>query len=99
MAIPKLAGLTTAVSIPASQRLDCFGQLPDLYVVASAKRRGAGRALLKTVRQAAVDAGTIRLPVQTEPGNRGALHLYRTTGFILVEDLRFLSLSLQQDGT
>jgi GNAT superfamily N-acetyltransferase len=95
----ELAGLATAVSIPASQRLGCFWQLRDLYVVAGARRRGAGRALLDAVRQAAADAGAIRLSVQTEPGNSAALQLYRTTGFIPVEDLCVLSLPLHQDGT
>lgn len=94
----ELAGLATAVSIPASQRLGCFWQLRDLYVVAGARRRGAGRALLDAVRRAAADAGAIRLSVQTEPGNDSALQLYRSTGFTQVEDLCVLSLSLRQDG-
>jgi GNAT superfamily N-acetyltransferase len=95
----ELAGLATAVSIPASQRLGCFWQLRDLYVVPGARHRGAGRALLDAVRQAAAGAGAIRLSVQTEPGNTAALQLYRTAGFIPVEDLCVLSLSLPHDGT
>jgi GNAT superfamily N-acetyltransferase len=95
----ELAGLATAVSIPASQRLGCFWQLRDLYVVPGARHRGAGRALLGAVRQAAADAGAIRLSVQTEPSNTAALQLYRTTGFILVEELCVLSLSPQHAGT
>ena len=95
----ELAGLATAVSIPASQRLGCFWQLRDLYVVPAARRCGAGRALLEAVRQAAAEAGAIRLSVQTEPGNSGALQLYRTAGFIPVEDLCVLSLPLRRDGT
>jgi GNAT superfamily N-acetyltransferase len=91
-----LAGLATAVSIPASQMLSCFWQLRDLYVVPGARRQGIGRALVRAVRAAAEAAGAIRLSVQTEPDNAPALQLYLANGFAAVEDLCVLSLPLQR---
>jgi GNAT superfamily N-acetyltransferase len=91
---PDLAGLATAVSVPASLTLSCFWQLRDLYVVPDARRRGVGRALVNAVRQGAEAAGAIRLSLQTEPGNAAALQLYHATGFASVEDLCVLSLPL-----
>src|SRR5215469_13900394 len=89
-----LAGLATTVVVPASLRLGCSWQLRDLYVVPGARRRGAARALVGPVRRAATAAGAIRLSVQTEPSNIAALQLYRTSGFVPVEDIQILALSL-----
>ena len=89
-----LAGLATAVALPASVRLRCSWQLRDLYVVPGARRRGVARALVGAVRQAAAAAGAIRLSVQTEPSNIAALQLYRTSGFAPVEDIQILALPL-----
>ena len=89
-----LAGLATTVVVPASLRLRCSWQLRDLYVVPGARRRGAARALVGAVRQAATAAGAIRLSVQTEPGNIAALQLYRTSGFVPVEDIKILAVPL-----
>lgn len=90
----ELAGIATTVALPASLRLGCAWQLRDLYVVAEARRRGAGRVLVSAVRAAASAAGAIRLSVQTEPGNTPALRLYRASGFTAVEDLHILALDL-----
>jgi GNAT superfamily N-acetyltransferase len=89
-----LAGLATTVVVPASLRLGCSWQLRDLYVVPGARRRGVARALVGAVRQAAIAARAIRLSVQTEPGNIAALQLYRTSGFVPVEDIQVLALPL-----
>src|SRR5215469_5231613 len=89
-----LAGLATAVALPASLRLGCSWQLRDLYVVPGARRRGVARALVGAVRQAAAAAGAIRLSVQTEPSNIAALQLYCTNGFVAVEDIQILALPL-----
>jgi GNAT superfamily N-acetyltransferase len=94
-----LVGLATTVVLPASLRLSCSWQLRDLYVVPGARRRGAARTLLGAVRRAATAAGAIRLSVQTEPGNIAALQLYRTSGFVPVEDIRILTLPLQHGST
>ena len=89
-----LAGLVTTVALPASLRLGCSWQLRDLYVVPGARRRGVARALVGAVRQAATAAGALRLSVQTEPSNIAALQLYRTSGFVPVEDIQILALPL-----
>ena len=93
-----LAGLATAVIVPASLRLGCSWQLRDLYVVPGARRGGVARSLVGAVRQAATAAGAIRLSVQTEPGNIAALQLYRTSGFVPVKDVQILALALQRGG-
>lgn len=82
-----------------SSSAGCSWQLRDLYVVPAARRRGAGHALVSAVRAAATAAGAIRLSVQTEPGNTAALQLYRTSGFIPVEDLNILALGLPPSAT
>lgn len=92
-----LVGLATTVTLPASLRLGCSWQLRDLYVMPAARRCGAGRALLTAVRQAAAAAGALRISVQAEPGNTAALQLYRTSGFIPVQDLQVLMLPIQHD--
>lgn len=94
-----LAGLATAVALPASLRLGCYWQLRDLYVVPGARRCGAGRALLSAVSQAAVAAGALRVSVQTESGNVAALQLYRASGFVPVEGLQGLVLPLHHGDT
>ena len=91
---PELVGVATTVVVPASLRLACSWQLRDLYVVPAARRCGAGRALVTAVVTAASQAGAIRLSVQTEPANTAALQLYRTSGFVPVDDLHILSLDL-----
>jgi GNAT superfamily N-acetyltransferase len=85
--------------VPASLQLSCYWQLRDLYVLPSARRCGAGRALLQAVRQAATAAGATRLSVQTEHASNAALQLYRTSGFIPVQGIEALILPLHQDGT
>jgi GNAT superfamily N-acetyltransferase len=90
-----LAGLATTVALPASLRLGCSWQLRDLYVVPGARRRGVARGIVGVVRQAATAAGAVRLSVQTEPSNTAALQLYRTSGFVPVEDIQILALPLE----
>src|SRR5215467_3697452 len=94
-----LAGLATAVALPATLRLGCSWRLRDLYVVPGTRRRGVARALVGAVRKAATAARAIRLSVQTESGNIAALQLYRTGSFAQVGDLQILALPLQHGGT
>ena len=77
--------------MPASLRLGSSWQLRDMYVVPGARRRGVARALVGAVCQAATAAGH-PLVVQTEPSNIAALQLYRTSGFVPVEDIQILAL-------
>ena len=89
-------GLATAHPVPASLALGHFWQLRDLYVLPSARGRGAGAALVDAVRGAAVAAGATRLSLVTELDNQDALRLYRRLGFEPVEGLVSLSLALDR---
>lgn len=94
-----LAGIATAVVVPASLRLGCSWQLRDLYVVPRARHCGVGRALVSAVRAAAAAADAIRLSVQTEAGNTAALQLYQTSGFLPEDGLQILVLDLPPSKT
>ena len=64
--------------------------LNDLYVHASARRKGIARALLQAAADFARADGAIRLELETDPDNRCALALYRHMGWELYEGtLRF----------
>jgi len=94
-----LVGIATTVVVPASLGLACSWQIRDLYVVPGARRCGAGRALVRAIATAASQVGAIRLSIQTEPANTAALQLYRTSGFVPVDDLHILSLDLAPSNT
>jgi len=92
-----IVGFATTVSIPASLRLGHYWQIRDLFVAPRWRRTGIARALLAHVRHEAEAAGALRLALQTEADNVGALDLYRTSGFIDVEGYKALVLSLPSD--
>jgi GNAT superfamily N-acetyltransferase len=89
-----IVGFATTVSNPASLRLGHYWQIRDLYVAPRWRRSGIARALLAHVRQEAEAAGALRLALQTEADNVGALDLYRTSGFVDVEGYKSLVLAL-----
>jgi GNAT superfamily N-acetyltransferase len=72
------------MEVPASLRLAHFWQIRDLFVLPAQRRRGVGRALLGSVRAAAIASGALRLVVQTEEDNDPALRLYTDDGFGLI---------------
>lgn len=80
-----LVGFATTIEVPASLGLARFWQIRDLFVVPAHRRLGIGRALLASVREAAIASGAVRLVVQTEDGNDPALRLYADSGYALVE--------------
>jgi GNAT superfamily N-acetyltransferase len=55
--------------------------LNDLYVHASARRKGIARALLEAAADFARIDGAIRLELETDPDNRSAQSLYRHMGW------------------
>jgi GNAT superfamily N-acetyltransferase len=64
--------------------------LNDLYVHASARRKGIARSLLQAAADFARADGAIRLELETDPDNRSAQALYRHMGWELYEGtLRF----------
>lgn len=91
---PRMVGFASVHQVPASLRLSRFWQLRDLFVDPAMRRHGIAQQLVETIRQAATEAGALRLSLQTEPGNAAALALYRRCGFTINADLTTLSLTL-----
>ena len=58
---------------------DCW--LEDLFVTASARRRGVGRALVAAAVERATARGARRIELDTNETNAGALALYESLGF------------------
>lgn len=90
----KLVGFATTMEVPASLRLAHFWQIRDLFVLPTHRRLGVGRALLASVRAAAVESGAVRVTVQTEGDNDSALRLYADGGYALITGYRHLALPL-----
>lgn len=65
--------------------------LNDLFVVASARKRGIGRQLIERVFQLARDSGAVRVDLGTQKTNLVAQSLYERLGF--VRDTEFYSYS------
>ena len=91
---PRMVGFAAIHPTPASLRLGRFWQLRDLFADPAMRRQGIASRLVETIRQAATDAGALRLSLQTEPDNAAALALYRRCGFTINADLMTLSLHL-----
>jgi ribosomal protein S18 acetylase RimI-like enzyme len=85
-------GFAITTEIPASLRLARFWQIRDLFVLPTHRRLGVGRALIASVQAAAIEAGALRLVVQTENDNDPALRLYADSGFEVIEGYRSLVL-------
>jgi GNAT superfamily N-acetyltransferase len=87
-----VVGFATTIDIPASLRLGHFWQIRDLFVLPTHRRLGIGRALLASVRKAAIASGALRLVVQTEADNDAALRLYGESGYALIDGYSSLML-------
>jgi ribosomal protein S18 acetylase RimI-like enzyme len=83
-----MVGFATIHQVPASLGLSRFWQLRDLYADPAMRRQGIARRLVEIIRQAASDAGALRLSLQTEPDNAAALALYLQCGFTINADSR-----------
>jgi GNAT superfamily N-acetyltransferase len=90
----RLVGFAITTEVPASLRLSRFWQIRDLFVLPAHRRLGVARALLTSVREAAIAAGALRLVVQTEDDNDPALRLYADCGYAVIEGYRSLLLPL-----
>jgi GNAT superfamily N-acetyltransferase len=75
-------------------RLAHFWQIRDLFVLPTHQRLGVGRAILASVREAAVASGALRLVLQTEDDNDPALRLYADNGYALIKGYCSLVLPL-----
>lgn len=87
-------GFVTTTEVPASLRLAHFWHVRDLFVLPTHRRSGIARALLASVRAAALDSGAIRLVLQTEKDNEAAIRLYEDSGYTLVRGYCWLMLTL-----
>jgi GNAT superfamily N-acetyltransferase len=90
-------GFATISELPASLRLAHFWQIRDLFVLPTHRRLGVGRALLASVRAAAIASGALRLVLQTEDDNDPALRLYADSDYILIKGHCSLMLPLSPE--
>jgi GNAT superfamily N-acetyltransferase len=90
----RFVGFATTMDVPASLRLAHFWQIRDLFVLPTHRRLGVGRALLASVRAAAIASSALRLVVQTEDDNDAALRLYADSGYAQIEGYCSLMLPL-----
>ena len=90
-------GFAITMDVPASLRLGHSWQIKDLFVLPTHRRLGIGRALLASVRAAAIESGALRLILQTEDDNESALRCYADSGYAVVEGYRSLMLPLHPD--
>jgi GNAT superfamily N-acetyltransferase len=90
----RFVGFAITMEVPASLRLAHFWQIRDLFVLPTHRRLGVGRALLASVRAAAIASGALRLVVQTEDDNDPALRLYADSGYAPIKGYCSLKLPL-----
>lgn len=95
--IGQCVGFAITIDVPASLRLAHFWQIKDLFVLPTHRRLGVARALLASVRAAAIESGALRLVLQTEDENDPALRLYADSGYTLIEGYRSLMLPLDAE--
>jgi GNAT superfamily N-acetyltransferase len=93
--VARFVGFAITMDVPASLRLGHFWQIRDLFVLPTHRRLGVGRALLASVRAAAIASSALRLVAQTEDDNDPALQLYADSGYALITG--YCSLMLQLD--
>lgn len=69
--------------------------LNDLFVASTARKRGAARALMDRARDFAMEAGALRLILETAEDNRAAQALYESLGYVRESGERHYALELQ----
>jgi GNAT superfamily N-acetyltransferase len=90
----RFVGFAITMELPGSLRLAHYWQIRDLFVLPAHRRHGVGRALLASVRAAAIASGALRLVVQTEDDNDPALRLYTDSGYAPIKGYCSLMLPL-----
>jgi GNAT superfamily N-acetyltransferase len=93
----RFVGFAITMDVPASLRLAQFWQIRDLFVLPAHRRLGVGRALLASVRAAAIASNALRLVVQTEDDNDPAIRLYSDCGYAPIKGYRSLILPLGRE--
>jgi len=90
----QFVGFAVTMEVPASLRLTHYWQIRDLFVLPTHRRLGVGRALLASVREAAIASRALRLVLQTEDDNDPALRLYADSGYAPIKGYCSLILPL-----
>ena len=93
----RFVGFAITMEVPASVRLAHLWQIKDIFVLPTHRRLGVGRALLASVREAAIASGALRLVLQTEDDNEPALRLYADSGYAPIKGYRSLMLPLSPE--
>ena len=91
------AGFTQLYPFFSSVRAARVWVLNDLFVAASARRRGVANALLDAATAFAREDGAIRLELETTPDNVRAQALYRAAGWQQFDETLRFRLPLAQD--
>lgn len=81
-------GFTQLYPSFSSGSLAAIWVLNDLFVTPSARRTGAGRALLRAATEHARATGAIRLTLMTAHSNAKAQALYESEGWVLDREFR-----------
>ena len=68
--------------------------LNDLFVIPAARKRGVARALMDCARDFAMEAGALRLILETAEDNHAAQALYESLGYVRESGERHYSLEL-----
>jgi GNAT superfamily N-acetyltransferase len=93
----RFVGFAITMEVPASLRLAHFWQIKDIFILPTHRRLGVGRALLASVREAAIASGALRLVLQTEDDNEPALRLYADSGYAPIKGYCSLMLPLSPE--
>ncbi len=72
--------------------------LYDLFVMAQARRRGAGKVLLQAAQRHAAENGRVRMDLTTARSNRAAQSLYASLGWVRDDVFHAYSLRVQPTG-
>jgi ribosomal protein S18 acetylase RimI-like enzyme len=93
----RFVGFAVTMEVPGPLRLAHYWQIRDLFVLPTHRRLGIGRAVLTSVRAAAIASGALRLVVQTEDDNDAALRLYSGNGYALIKGYSSLVLPIDPE--
>jgi GNAT superfamily N-acetyltransferase len=87
-----LLGLATLATVFPADRFAPALLMKDIYVTASARSRGVGAALLRTVARLAADRGCSRVNLKAPRDKAAALAIYRRLGARVAEEAVVLRL-------
>ena len=77
----QIAGFACLRLVPYMSGDEPYAELTDLFVAASFRRRGVGRALIERIERIARDGGATEVIILTGADNTAAQALYRGMGY------------------